>query len=72
MDKSPLGPMKGTLCGQCLRVTNKRTGHAEVVRIVDMCGNGGELAGYLVKLATSLWGRGWLAAGKHHRQPWPF
>ncbi|GAB4813917.1 hypothetical protein N2152v2_000963 [Parachlorella kessleri] len=40
MDTSALGPMKGTLCGQCLRVTNKRTGHAEVVRIVDMCGNG--------------------------------
>jgi hypothetical protein len=30
-------------CGALMRMTNSRTGAQVVVRLVDMCGNGGEL-----------------------------
>ena len=37
-----MGGMSQALCGQCLRLTNQRTQAQLVVRIVDMCGHGGE------------------------------
>ncbi|KAK4282892.1 hypothetical protein QN277_014217 [Acacia crassicarpa] len=37
----PAGPQGQAACGQCLRVTNTRTGAQETVRIVDQCSNGG-------------------------------
>ncbi|GAB4815471.1 hypothetical protein N2152v2_002517 [Parachlorella kessleri] len=35
----PVKPMSQAMCGQCLRLTNLRTGAKEVVRIVDECGH---------------------------------
>lgn len=37
-----MGGMSQANCGKCLRMTNNRTGTKVVVRIVDMCGHGGE------------------------------
>ncbi|KAL8159585.1 hypothetical protein V2J09_001122 [Rumex salicifolius] len=37
----PSGPTGQAACGQCLLVTNTRTGAQVTVRIVDQCSNGG-------------------------------
>ncbi|XP_043693269.1 pathogenesis-related protein PR-4-like [Telopea speciosissima] len=37
----PSGPTGQASCGQCLSVTNTRTGAQLTVRIVDQCSNGG-------------------------------
>lgn len=39
-----MGGMNQANCGKCLRMTNGRTGSQVIVRIVDMCGHGGELS----------------------------
>ncbi|KAK3418371.1 hypothetical protein EUGRSUZ_H04328, partial [Eucalyptus grandis] len=48
------GPCGQASCGQCLRVTNTRTGAQATVRIIDQCSNGGlDLdAGVFQKLDT--------------------
>ncbi|PSC76695.1 pathogenesis-related PR-4-like [Micractinium conductrix] len=35
-----LGGMSQDKCGQCMRMTNNRTGKRIIVRIADMCGHG--------------------------------
>ncbi|XP_010027183.2 pathogenesis-related protein PR-4 [Eucalyptus grandis] len=37
----PVGPHGEASCGQCLSVTNTRTGAQATVRIIDQCSNGG-------------------------------
>jgi hypothetical protein len=49
-----LGGMGQDRCGQLLRVTNNSGGRQVIVRIVDMCGNGGGLT--LVGQRGGLWG----------------
>ena len=42
-----MGGMSQANCGKCLRMTNSRTASQVIVRIVDMCGHGGEPAGLI-------------------------
>lgn len=41
-----LNGMSQPLCGKCLHLTNLGTKATLIVRIVDMCGHGGESSGH--------------------------